>query len=392
MNNIIYGIMEELKVITSGKFIPYHKMSIIVACVVAIICSLVFSHSAVFNGKIAVIDLDSSSYSRELIDNINTSPYIQISEVVRTPISPDILMAHDNNIGVLFIPKGVEKDVKGHTNTVSIGYFGDYSNEAQNARISQALSSYIPELGSKISIERLSGSLPPSEALLSPMKLNSRNLFNPTSSMTNTMTISFIYFFSSIFYGLTVLMIIGRLKVTGEWENVLKHGVLSLLARIIPYAFLYTTGISIISALLSIFGQLRFEGNYFIFLPSIFMTCLAIGWIGFILTWKTNNPGEGASKMVFLVPPGFIFGGATVATGFLPIWAYYLSYLFPLVWQFRFYRDFALRGVEWSDMLSTYGAYLIYIIISATIVTVLFYKKIYSLSKEKSNLSTLINK
>lgn len=86
-------------------------------------------------------------------------------------------------------------------------------------------------------------------------------------------------------------------------------------------------------------GQLRFDGNYFIYLPSIFMTGLAFTWLAFILSWKTSNPGEGAGKMVFLVPPGFIMCGSTMAVGILPIWAYYASYELPLVWQYRFYRD-----------------------------------------------------
>lgn len=119
---------------------------------------------------------------------------------------------------------------------------------------------------------------------------------------------------------------------------------------------------------------IRFEGNYFAYLPTIFMTGLAFGWLALILSWSTQNPGEGASLMTFLVPPGFILGGATMAVGFLPLWAYYISYAFPLVWQYRFYRDFAMRGQTLAQMLPTYGAYLIFLTVIASVVVLLYYR------------------
>lgn len=211
--------------------------------------------------------------------------------------------------------------------------------------------------------------------MLSPMQLKNRHLFNPTNTATNSTSIAFVYFFSSLFYGLATLMVVGRLKVTGAWDQaVFNRGPLALMCRMVPYAFFYTTGITVVSALLVTFGQLRFEGNYFAYLPTIFMTGLAFGWLALILSWSTQNPGEGASLMTFLVPPGFILGGATMAVGFLPLWAYYISYAFPLVWQYRFYRDFAMRGQTLAQMLPTYGAYLIFLTVIASVVVLLYYR------------------
>ena len=128
------------------------------------------------------------------------------------------------------------------------------------------------------------------------------------------------------------------------------------------------------TAVLVIGGQLRFAGNYWMYLPSIFMTGMAFGMLGLIIAWKTTNPGQGASFMTFLVPPGFILGGATMATGYAAPWAYYASYAFPLVWQYRFYRDVALRGASASEMMSTYGAFLGYLTVIALILTVLYWR------------------
>lgn len=377
MQNIVNSMKEELDAMTSGHFVPYYKAAIVVAAIVSLIFSLLFTHGTVFEGKIAVIDLDNSPYSTELISKVNTSPYIEINDVFRNPIDPVALVAHDRNLGVLYLPKGLEESLKRGNKSVRLGYFADQSNESQNAKVLQSLQEYIPELGAEISVSRVSAlglGEEATKAALSPMQLKSRSMFNPTGASTISTTIYFVYFFSSLTYGLTMLMIIGRLKATGMWQSVLERGPLALMSRIVPYAFFYTTAITIMSALFVCFGQLRFDGNYFTYLPSIFMTGLAFGWLAFILSWTTKTPGEGAGRMTFLVPPGFILGGSTMAVGFLPVWAYYASYAFPLVWQYRFYRDFAMRGRGLLDMLPTYGAYIIFLTVVAAVITLLYYQ------------------
>ncbi|RXA95493.1 ABC transporter permease [Yersinia sp. 2105 StPb PI] len=378
MQNIVKSMYDEVAAMMSGHVMPYHKVAIVVAGGIALLFSLVFSHSTVFEGKIAVIDLDASQYSAELIQKINTSSYIEVTQILRTPVNPEILTAHDRNIGVLYIPKGLEKSLKTGDKTVRLGYFADHSNSAQNAEVLQNLNEYIPELGAEIGALRISSlglGREGTEAALSPMQLKNRHLFNPTNTATNSTSIAFVYFFSSLFYGLATLMVVGRLKVTGAWKTaIFNRGPLALMCRMVPYAFFYTTGITVVSALLVLFGQLRFDGNYFAYVPTIFMTGLAFGWLALILSWSTQHPGEGASLMTFLVPPGFIMGGATMAVGFLPLWAYYLSYAFPLVWQYRFYRDFALRGQTLAQMLPTYGAYVIFLTVIAFVLLLLFYR------------------
>ncbi|OCG62632.1 multidrug ABC transporter permease [Gilliamella sp. GillExp13] len=373
MQNIIKSMLEELDAMLSGHFIPYYKVSLGLAAIVSLVFSIVLSHGAVFEGKIAVIDLDGSHYSTELISKVNTSPYIEVTEVIRSPVNPITLVSHDRNLGVLYIPKGLEKSLKKGDQTVRLGYFADDTNDAQNAKVLQSLNEYIPELGAELSVGKVAAlglGKEGIEATLSPMQLKTRYMFNPASSSTISTIIYFVYFFSSLTYGLTSLMIIGRLKVTGMWEQTIERGFLPLLAKSIPYALFFTTALTLITAILVIFGQLRFDGNYFAFVPSIFMTGLAFGWLGLLLSWKTNNPGEGAGKMIFLVPPGFIMGGSTMAVGIMPIWTYYVSHAFPLVWLFKFFRDFAMRGRSLIDMLATYGAFIIYLTIIAFIVMI----------------------
>ena len=76
MKAIIESMLEEIGAMHSGHFVPYHKTAIVVAAVVALLFSVVFHHATVFEGRIAVIDLDHSTLSTRLIEEINTNSYI----------------------------------------------------------------------------------------------------------------------------------------------------------------------------------------------------------------------------------------------------------------------------------------------------------------------------
>ncbi|MGN1208876.1 MAG: ABC transporter permease [Duodenibacillus sp.] len=392
MRDILDSMLEELGAMFSGHFVPYYKTALAVAGIVAVLFSVVFAHSTIFEGRIAVVDLDHSKLSTELIERINTSSYIKVGQVMHSPTDVVRLTAHDRHLGVLYIPKGLEKSVVTGTRTVTLGYWSDDSNASQNAEILQALHAFIPEAGVEFGIQtvsRLGLGEEAVQAAMLPMTLKSRNLFNPVHSATNSTVIAFVYFFSSLFYGLTTLMIVGRLKVTGLWRSVVfARSPFALIARIVPYSLFLTTGITVVTAVLVLGGQLRFEGNYWMYLPSIFMTGMAFGMLALLMAWHTANPGQGAGLMTFLVPPGFILGGATMATGYAAPWAYWASYAFPLVWQYRFWRDVAVRGEETVHMLSTYGAYLMYLTVLAALIVVRFYFARRKLSEENEALAS----
>lgn len=378
MNKYRQAIFEEFEAMMGGHFIPYHIAAFMMAILTTLIFSLIMTHATVFEGKIAVIDLDATNYSTSLVESLNTSSYVEITEVYHTPLPVDKLLEHDRNIGVLYIPKGLEKAISRSELTFNIGYLADYSNLAQNGQALSNLQKIINEIAAQSSGTKIAISQGLAEdgakAMLMPMHLVDRDLYNPTMSSTINICSAFIYFFSSILLGLTCLMLVGRLKVTNRWQNVLENDVTVLIARLIPYALIYTTAITLVTSAIVVFGQLRFSGNYFFHLPSIFMTAMAIGMMALIFSWTTNQPGEGGSRMILLVPPGFIMGGALMASGTLPDWVNTVKYCFPLTWEFEIWRDFAYRGIGLSSMIGTYGKFLMYLTVLGGILYVLHYR------------------
>ena len=102
------SILEEWTAMFSGRFPPYHKMGIAVAVITTAAFSIILSHDVVFEAPVAVIDLDQSRWSAELIEKLNASPYMQVERVVHSPADPRRMTAHDRVQAVIFIPKDAQ--------------------------------------------------------------------------------------------------------------------------------------------------------------------------------------------------------------------------------------------------------------------------------------------
>lgn len=260
---------------------------------------------------------------------------------------------------------------------MTIGYFADSANMSQNSAVASNLQSIVAQ-----ALSETAGHSLPSVSVVT------RNLFNVTGSYTNTIMAGFLFFFPSIYLGITVLMLMGRLHVTGLWhETIMNRGLSALLARLLPYAFFYTATTVFSLGILAIFNDLRFAGSIWTFLPVPFLTAVAIGLCAMIFTFNATTPAGGAAFMIFIVPPGFVLGGVTVATALMPEWCQVFSHLFPLTWFFAFYRDIALRGVDLTAELTLYGAFTIYLTMLAAVVALKYLKAQKVLSEHEKLLA-----
>ena len=218
------SIHEEWTAMFSGRFPPYHKMGIAVALITIVAFSIILSHDVVFEAPVAVIDLDQSRWSAELIEKLNASPYIQVERVVHSPADPRRMTAHDRVQAVIFIPKDALASLLRGAQTVRLGTYLDDSNTAQNGELISQLNKITAELSAERAASRPGGvsalgqTTAGTEALLSPLRMGFRYLANPTGQGATGTVINFLLFFSLMFHGLTSLMIIGRLRVTGVWN------------------------------------------------------------------------------------------------------------------------------------------------------------------------------
>ena len=367
------SFLDEIKFLFSGKGMPYEKVCIMVAMVISVVLSVILAGNFGKDSPIAVIDLDNTKYSHELITKINSSEYMEVTAVINTPMNPEELCYRDQVIAVIYLPQGLEKNFYAG-NSAPIGVFYDNTNTAQTADLKEAL----PEI---VAIENamMAGSTESSG-----LSLNSRVLFNPSGSTSNAQTQGFLFFFGAMFFTFATIGMVPRLRLSKRYEEMLLNGTpWDLVGRIIPYAFCLIVSFVLGLAVLRVWGDLIFSGRLIEFLIIQILVVITIGILSIIMGWTAANPGIASSRMILFIPGGFILGGVTSPLDHLSHWVVTFSHIFPLTWEFHFTRDIIQRGASLSSISSEVGAFLVYMAAVAILLSWRFSKSRAELLSQK---------
>ena len=322
------------------------------------------THNFAKDAHIAVIDLDNSKYSHEIIDKLNASQYMKVTAVLNTPAEPKTLFYRDQNVAVVYLPRDLEKN-RYTADAGSIGVFYDNTNTAQTADIKSALNELIA-----IDNQQAAGG-----AAQSGISLHERNLFNPAASTSNGETQGFLFFFSSMFFTFATIGMIPRLRLSGKLDRILEQGnPFDLMVRIVPYGGCLLTALFVGMAILRIWGDMVFSGHVLTFLFTQFFYIFVLGMLSLLMGWTASNPGIASSRMILFIPGGFILGGPTGPIPVLSGWVQTLSHIFPLTWEFHLVRDIITRGAGLTDISREFGAFLLYIGFVAVLFCFVFYK------------------
>lgn len=357
------SLKDEIEYLFAGQGMPYHKVSILVALIISVLFTAIYTDNYIKEANVAVIDIDNSRFSRTFIEKLNSSPAINIKSVYYTPENPDKLMYHDEHVAVIYIPHDFEKKRYSITPN-NIGIYYDNTNAAQLANLREAINEIVGETNAVIGIEQVQKLGLNSEQLQGVMQnisLKERLLFNPVDSHSNSSTLGILYFFGSMFLVFAIIGLVPRLKLEGKWHAELQKSSVDLMLRIIPYVVCYTVSIIVGLFVTKIIGDLTTQGNYFTLLLATALLGLAVALMSVFIGWSAANPGVAASRMIFFIPGGFILGGASGPMNVLPMWVQFLSNIFPLVWGYRLLRDVMLRGADILSCLSQFGSFLLFI-------------------------------
>ncbi len=377
---MINSLKSEIKYLFSGLGMPYEKVCLIVAIFVTVFFTIYLGNNVTRDVAVAVIDLDHSRYSQELVSKIDSSPYMRVSSVVYTTQEPKKFLAQDKNFAVIVLPKDLERNhYSGQA--ASIGLFADNSNTALDANIRSALNNLVAMENADMTAAGGSGG---------GMVLNERLLFNPVGSASNGAVQGFLFMFSSMFFTLATIGMVPRLREMGEWEGILKSGnPLVLGIRLLPYMGCLLVALFVGMAVLRVFGDMVFAGNVLEFIVSQIFYLPTLGMLAILFGWGAANAGVAGSRMLFLIPGGFIFGGATFPVSLYPSWVVLSTHVFPLTWEFNFVRDIIIRGSHLWEMPDIIGGFFIYMGIVMAVFYYRFYKNAEALEEQELHASAL---
>ena len=373
------SLKDELRYLFSGEGMPYEKVAIIISIIVTMLFTTLLGNNFIKDAHVAVIDLDNSNLSHQIIDQINASTYMEVTSVLNTPVKPETLFYKDANVAVFYFPRDLEKDFYAGQ-AINIGAIYDNTNSAQSGSIKSAISEIIAENNQSLA----------SEATSSGINVSSRILFNPASSTSNSTTQGFLIFFSSIFFTLATIGMVPRLRLGGKLEDILLNGTpFDIIVRLIPYGASLIIGLLVGLVILRLWGDMIFSGQLITYVFTLVFWVFALGLSCILMGWNAINPGAAAGRVILFIPGGFIFGGVSVPIPMMSEWVRILTHIFPLTWEFHFIRDIISRGANFSDISSVFGMFLLYTSGLLIILYLVFYKARNNLlqKKETENLS-----
>ncbi|GAB6991826.1 ABC transporter permease [Paenibacillus pini] len=353
------SLIDEWKYVSGSKYI---RLIFIGPLVAAIFFGLMFSQNQISESPIVVIDEDHSSYSRQLISKINASPYMNITSVYASRLNPEILLANEQAVAVIMLPQELELRQQQGMST-NIGILMDNTMPSGLTGIRTAIQEIIQTENMTLLMTRLiqkGMDAEISKGLVSPLSLQQRMLFNPTTSYVGFMVLGFVNIVVLMITTSAAGSIVPRLRQEGK---LFVHGKspMQLWIRSVPYAALTTISLLLCYGLLKQVGGMRFEAAPYLFIIPLLVYAFALTLMGMLIGYSAKDMSKVTLRTSFVLYPSFLATGIQLTPLAFPQFFQISAWVLPMNWLNRLIRGMAFRDGSLSVYSQEIGALLIII-------------------------------
>lgn len=335
-------------------------MALVAPLMVALIFGYILSNNQILESNLAVIDLDNSSYSRQLIGKLDASPYVQVGQTFYEPIEPNLLLTNSKFGGVVVLPGDLEVNRYRGIQS-SIGLVIDDTMAAATGNLRQGVLEVLNAENASGGLAKLVGmgySSQQASAVISGLAVQQRSPYNPTSDYINTNVVGFVHVVLFALLLMQTVKIIPQLRAEGRLAEAMKSP-LGLLSRVLPYALLFFISTIFALGLLKQFANFRFAGSVVEFALPLFIYTLVSALLGMLLGWTAKEPAQTTSRIMLVVAPSFLLSNFMLPLALMPRPLYYLAQIFPMNWYTKFFKEIAMRGTPLPHLQQELGGFLI---------------------------------
>jgi ABC-2 type transport system permease protein len=365
-------LLDELKYLKTKTIL----LAFIAPIVIVVIFAYMLNDTRVLNAGLAVVDPGDSQYSRQLIDKLDASPYVEIRAVYHESTEPEALLKNADYLAVLVLPAEMEQNrLRGLTST--LGLVVDDTLISAASFLRQSVAEVIVTENVSAAAPRLVGmglTSAQAAATLNALSLRQRTPFNPEMSYINFMVMGLAHVVIMALFMMQAAGIIPRLRQSERWMND-RRSPLGLLSRLLPYLFVFLCATLLVLGLMKRFVAMRFVGDVLGYVLPLLLYLAAISLLGMILGCLIKRPSQVMRRLMPIIAPSFFLSNITLPLILLPVPLQILAKAFPLSWYIRFYQGIAMRGASIGDMRSDLGHFLIYIAVLAALLILLLIRE-----------------
>ncbi|MEK3945302.1 ABC transporter permease [Paenibacillus sp. FSL H3-0310] len=353
------SLIDEWKYVVGSKYL---RLIFIGPLIAALFFGLMFLKNQISESHVIVIDEDHSSYSRQLISKINASPYMNVTNVYSSRLNPETLLANEQAVAVIMLPKELGQHQQQGIST-NIGILMDNTMPSGLTGIRTAIQEVIQTENVTLSMTRLlqkGMDAETSKGLASPLSLQQRMLFNPTTSYVGFMVIGFVNIVVLMITTSAAGSIVPRLRQEGKlfangkspWQ---------IWVRSVPYAVLTTISLLLCYGLLKQVGGMRFEAEPYLFIIPLFVYAFALSLMGLLIGYTAKDVSKVNLRTNFVLYPSFLATGIQLSPLAFPEFFQISAWVLPMNWLNRLIRGMAFRDGALTAYSQELGALLIII-------------------------------
>ncbi|PQZ99052.1 MULTISPECIES: ABC transporter permease [unclassified Paenibacillus] len=378
------SLIDEWKYVIGSKYI---RLIFIGPMIAALFFGLMFSQNQLNKSPVVVIDEDHSEYSRQLISKINASQYMSVKSVYASRMSPETLLANEQAVAIIMLPNqlGLRQQQGKSTN---IGILMDNTMPSGLTGIRTAIQEIIQTENMTLSMTRLiqkGMDTETAKGIVSPLSLQQRMLFNPTSSYVGFMVLGFVNIVVLMITTSAAGSIVPRLRQEGKlFAN--GKSPFQLWVRSVPYAALSSLSLLLSYGLLKQVGGMRFEAEAYLFIIPLVVYAFALSLMGMLIGYTAKDMSKVSLRTSLVLYPSFLATGIQLTPLAFPEPFQMFAWALPMNWLNRLIRGMAFRDGTLTAYSQELGALLIIIGGVSLFMGLLFLRETRKVSSSRAPL------
>ncbi|HNX49704.1 MAG TPA: ABC transporter permease [Thermoanaerobaculaceae bacterium] len=310
----------------------------------------IFSSEVPSELPIAVVDLDHSTLSRQLVRMTDATRTMRVAFEPSDEPAAQRLIREGTAYAVVVIPRDLEREVRrGETAGVVCQYNAQLLLPASLIR--RDLRAVVGTLSAGVELRRRqAGGAPRAVAMaqMEPVRVERHTLFNPQLSYVTYLLAALLPTMLQVFILVTAVQAVGsELKdsTAGEWLEVAGgRAWKAVLGKLLPHTVAFVVLSLAMLAVLFRALDLPMRGSLGVLAGGTILFVLAVQGMGLALCAWLANLRFATSAAGLLASPAFAFSGVTFPVSAMPAVAQAWGALIPLTHYLRLLVDQAVRG------------------------------------------------
>lgn len=329
------------------------------------------------NIKLAVLDNDRTSISREFINGISSSSYFEITETYIKDSRTKEILDNGTAKGILVIPKGFSREIYAAKEKVKVQFLLDGVDGNTAAIIQNYSNAAVQSFNKKLLNEASSKAGIKSTA---PIDIYPRYWFNPNLETTMYLIPGLIALILIVTVVITVSLSLVREKERGTIEQINVSSLTEMeliLGKLVPYVAISF----IIAGMILIAGFILFDvvvkGSYILLFISILIFLIASTAIGIFISAISDSQQVAFSVATFAsLLPATLLSGFIFPIESMPVIIQITTNITPAKFFIIALRDIIIKGVGLTVFWQQWIYMLIFAFVFLSAATIISKKKI----------------